>query len=145
MISNPKHGWCDFNIDGFSGQASYITDVPIDLLDAFINFWTVHPSLAVYFDEEGSSFTLVINPYSVYIIEEKEIDNLIYINNNIENLTLELINDIESDFDNWVNFLLEDNVKEKRNELTDKLNQLKAIVVERNIKENPCISDDQER
>ena len=26
----------------------------------------------VWFDEEGSEFTLVMNPYSIFIIEEKE-------------------------------------------------------------------------
>lgn len=33
MISNPKNGWCNFKLGDFEGTPSYITDVPIDLLD----------------------------------------------------------------------------------------------------------------
>jgi hypothetical protein len=40
MISNPKYGWCDFKIEDnnsneFFGTPSYITNVPVDLLQAF--------------------------------------------------------------------------------------------------------------
>lgn len=37
MISNPKHGWCNFKLRTFEGTPSYLTDVPIDLLTAFID------------------------------------------------------------------------------------------------------------
>lgn len=35
MISNPEHGWCDFVLGDFYGTPSYITNVPVDLLQAF--------------------------------------------------------------------------------------------------------------
>ena len=37
MISNPKHGWCNFKLRTFEGTPSYLTDVPVDLLKAFID------------------------------------------------------------------------------------------------------------
>ena len=36
MLSNPKAGWCELKIGNFKGTPSYLTDVPIDMLTAFI-------------------------------------------------------------------------------------------------------------
>ena len=43
MISNPKHGWCDFKIEDdnnnvFFGIPSYITNVPVNLLQSFLEY-----------------------------------------------------------------------------------------------------------
>ena len=38
MISNPHAGWCDFKLGDFEGSPSYLTDVPVDLLNAFIEY-----------------------------------------------------------------------------------------------------------
>ena len=70
MISNPKYGWCNFDLKVFHGTPSYLTDVPVDLLNAFIQYHTTGTGIA-WFDEEGTEFTLVITPYSLFIIEEK--------------------------------------------------------------------------
>ena len=67
MISNPKNGWCNFKLGDFEGTPSYITNTPIDLLDAFIDYYTRGYGLA-YFDEEGSEFTLLLTWYGVYIL-----------------------------------------------------------------------------
>lgn len=71
MISNPKHGWCNFELRTFEGIPSYLTDVPVDLLEAFIDLHTKGTGIA-WFDEEGTEFTLVLTPYSLFIIEEKD-------------------------------------------------------------------------
>lgn len=60
----------------------------------------------VCFDEEGTEFTLVLTPYSLFIIEEKDkevLHNFSYIN--IVDLEKELINDIEKDIDSWSDFI----------------------------------------
>lgn len=41
MISNPKHGWSNFDLRVFHGTPSYLTDVPVDLLNAFIQYRTI--------------------------------------------------------------------------------------------------------
>lgn len=56
MIYNPRFGWCNFKLGTFFGTPSYLTDVPVDLLDAFINYYE-KGSGTVVFDEEGSHFT----------------------------------------------------------------------------------------
>lgn len=106
MISNPKHGWCNFQLGDFNGTPSYLTDVPVGLLDAFINYYKTGYGVAV-FDEEGASFTLVMTQYnsSIYIIEEKDSPVLHDLSDfQIEDLKKELINDIEQDLTGWSYF-----------------------------------------
>lgn len=118
MISNPKHGWCDFMLSDekdnlFVGTPSYLTNVPVDLLQAFLDYKTKGLGIA-WFDEEGAEFTLVLNPYSMYIIAENEHTELIDFSKvKIDDLIKELIQDIESDLDKWSMFDCDYNDEEK--------------------------------
>ena len=125
MISNPKNGWCNFKLDDFEGTPSYITDVPIDLLDAFIDYYTRGYGLA-YFDEEGSEFTLLLTWYGVYIIEEKDnVKSHVFYNLNISDLAKEVIADIETNLDGWCNdFMYYSFSKEDLNERLGKLKNM---------------------
>lgn len=67
MISNPNFGWCEFQLGNFRGTPSFLTDVPIELLEAFLNYKLTGRAM-VWFDEEGSEFTLLMNPYSIFIM-----------------------------------------------------------------------------
>lgn len=137
MISDPRYGWCKFKLKEFEGNPSYLTNVPLDLLEAFVNYWTNSACSSIFFDEEGTEFTLVINPNSIFIIEEKEEPKLIYIDDYIQNLTLELIDDIEKDINGWTNFITndeEEDINEQRNALMSNLITLKSIVKDKNIK-----------
>lgn len=108
MISNPKHGWCDFMLSDekdnlFVGTPSYTTNVPVNLLQAFL-YYKINGQGMAWFDEEGTEFTLVLNPYSMFIIAENEDgEGRLYDFSelNIDNLIKELIQDIESDLDEW--------------------------------------------
>ena len=71
MISNPKYGWCDFELGDFHGHPSYLTNVPVDLLEAFINYFKNGTGLC-FFDEEGSEFTLILKSRTILIMEENE-------------------------------------------------------------------------
>lgn len=105
MISNPKYGWCNFKIRDFEGTPSFLTDVPIELLEAFIDLFNSGRGIA-WFDEEGTEFTLVMTPYSIYIIEEK--DKVVlhdYSEMTPKKLARELIEDIESNIVGWGAFL----------------------------------------
>ena len=103
MISKPLHGWCEFHLGDFIGHPSYTTDVPMDILNAFEEYiCTNNRCVSVAFDEEGSDFYLILTPYDIYIISERE-ETLLhhYDNKPILEIALELTNDIESDFNNW--------------------------------------------
>ena len=111
MISNPKHGWCDFMLSDekdnlFVGTPSYVTNVPVDLLQSFLEY-KINAQGMAWFNEEGTEFTLVLNPYSIYIIaENEEGEGRLYDFSelNIDNLIKELIQDIESGLIEWSMF-----------------------------------------
>lgn len=130
MVSNPKHGWCNFDLRTFHGTPSYLTDVPVDLLDAFIQYHTTGTGIA-RFDEEGTEFTLVLTPYSLFIIEEKEKPILHDLSDiKTEELEKELIEDIEKDLIGWSEFITSDDRKEiivHRNEIRNKIAMLKEL------------------
>lgn len=119
MLSNPKHGWCNFKLGTFEGTPSYLTDVPIDILTAFIDYHNKGCGV-IWFDEEGTEFTLVITPYSLFIIEEKEKPILHdFSEMKIVDLEKELIKDIESDLCGWANFTTDNDVEEIKQHETE--------------------------
>ena len=130
MISNPKHGWSNFDLKVFHGTPSYLTDVPVDLLNAFIQYHTTGTGIA-WFDEEGTEFTLVITPYSLFIIEEKDKPVLHDFSEiKINNLEKELIEDIEKDLIGWSEFIIDDDREEvimHRDEIRNKIAMLKEL------------------
>ena len=101
MISNPKAGWCTFKLDNFTGSASYITDVPVDLLQTFINYEQTGSGVCS-FDEEGSNFVFVIEDCNKeYIISKRQSTEVFQFYKDVSNLEKEVIKDIESDLDAW--------------------------------------------
>lgn len=128
MISNPKHGWSNFDLKVFHGTPSYLTDVPVDLLNAFIQYHVTGTGI-VWFDEEGTEFTLVITPYSLFIIEEKDEPVLHdFSEMDIDNLEKELIEDIEKDLTGWSEFITTGDIDEvimHRDEIRNKITMLK--------------------
>lgn len=127
IISNPKHGWCSFDLNDFYGRPSYLTDVPCDLLTCFISYKIKGVGVA-WFDEEGTEFTLILNPSGVFIIEEKEIPVLHdYYEVEIDALIEEFISDLKSDIDGWAEFVPADEAAEfkvHRDEIIRKINIL---------------------
>nr|DAK93440.1 MAG TPA: hypothetical protein [Caudoviricetes sp.] len=130
MISNPKHGWSNFDLKAFHGTPSYLTDVPVDLLNAFIQYHTTGTGIA-WFDEEGTEFTLVITPYSLFVIEEKGEPILHDFSEiKINNLEKELIEDIEKDLIGWSEFITSNDREEvimHRDEIRNKIAMLKEL------------------
>ena len=130
MISNPKHGWSNFDLKVFHGTPSYLTDVPVDLLNVFIQYHTTGTGIA-WFDEEGTEFTLVITPYSLFVIEEKDKPVLHDFSEiKINNLEKELIEDIEKDLIGWSEFITSDDREEvimHRDEIRNKIAMLKEL------------------
>lgn len=139
MISNPKHGWCDFMLSDerdnlFVGTPSYVTNVPVDLLQAFLDYKTKGQGIA-WFNEEGTEFTLVLNPYSMFVIaENEEGEGRLYDFSevNIDNLIKELIQDIESGLTGWSMFYCgcddEEEIKVNRELIRNLICQLKEYL-----------------
>ena len=130
MIKNDGHGWGTFKLGNFTGRLSYIEDVPVDLLQAFID-WHDKGSGCAWIDEEGTEFTLVLTPYSVYVIVERGGVELIDLSElKIEEIEKELIDDIENDLTGWSEFLPNDEIEEislHRDRIRTKLWMLKEL------------------
>jgi len=106
MLTTPQDGWTYLQLENFSEHASYLTDVPNDCLDAFIYALRTNNPAIVYFDAEGFDFHLVSSYYRSYIIRDRE-DNSVdtyVIEKDIIELAKELVNDIQRDFDDWLNW-----------------------------------------
>ena len=108
--------------------------VPKDLLDAFISYFTRGTGIA-WIDEEGSEFTLVLNPYSFFIISERDKVNLINLSDVKDiDLVKELIADIEENIDSYSKFwcVIQQNnleaILEHKKEIELKIKQLKKII-----------------
>lgn len=134
MISNLKYGWCDFKLGSFEGTPSYLTDVSLDLLDAFLGYHYKGIGM-VWFDEEGTEFTLVINPYSMFVITERDENPVLYDFSelNVSDLERELIEDIEKDIIGWSEFITDDDREEimiHRDSILQRIAKLKEFLGE---------------
>jgi hypothetical protein len=124
MINNPKNGWCNFQIGEFEAMPSYLTNVPIDLLDCFIDYFTKNQGVC-WFDCEGEEFTFVLTPCSTFIIYEGEKTMLYSIGDTPRDLAIELIKDIELD-KNW--FLWDEEMyKNQATKIKDRIYKLKQF------------------
>ena len=148
MLGKPKHGWTNVSIGDYSDQASYLDDVPLDCLNAFINGYSSYLPITISFDAEGHEFLLVVDYYTTHIIsnrdfimalrtggEEKERFILKSYDINRDDLAKELINDIESNLEGWVHWFFADpfvdddeNSAERRKELIEHIEKLKELI-----------------
>lgn len=134
MLSKPKYGWTDITLGDFTGRGSYLTDIPIDLLNAFINALRDFIPASVFFNEEGSEFTLVSHYDGTYIIVEREDKpELISVDIRFIELIKEVINDIESDIKGWADWmcycdLTVEELAERENLLKIKIEELKNLL-----------------
>jgi len=106
MFTKPQYGWTNLQIDDISLRTSYLTDVPNDCLDSFIYALQTNNPAVIYFDAEGFEYHLVSSYYRSYIIVDKEDNsvNTYVIEKGIVELVMELINDIENYFEDWLNW-----------------------------------------
>lgn len=134
MISNPGCGWCKFQISeqgkSFEGHPSYLTDVPVDLLEAFLDFYDHGYGMAC-FDEEGSEFTLVLTEHCVYVIERRG-ETILHTFDQIDAIVLakELTRDIERNLDEWASFTTgdEEELSYHRQQVIERLVWLKELL-----------------
>lgn len=128
MLSKPCAGWTKVTIGDFEGRASYMTDVSMDCLIAFINALEYNIPASILFNEEGSEFTLVTSVDGTYVISEREESKLFVINKRFSKLARELINDIEDNLEDWV---LWDYDYEFHNDSEGILNERRNIIKKR--------------
>ncbi len=138
ILINPRYGWVTVKIGDWSDRASYLTNVPLDALDAFINSYNRWQPATIKFDAEGWEYIVVIDDYYTYIIDYPHDGNfdaspvLTIVEIKKDDLAKELINDIQSNFYEWVSWSFDDDPEERieyQNLLNNKLRTLKEIVL----------------
>lgn len=109
MLDKPEYGWSRITIGYWSEQCSYLDDVPMDLLNAFISTISNKTPSFVRFDAEGWEYIIVFSANSVEIFTEEATDVYYsssiyrheYIPINLKKLALELLSDVRRDLEAW--------------------------------------------
>ena len=115
MLSKPYCGWCDVVIGDFKAPASYLSEVPVDCLNAMILAISNSSDFCVSFDAEGWEYKVISDRCKTFVIIEKDGVELKVIDKDIISLKDELIDDIESNIKDWSHWSLseeDDSVEE---------------------------------
>ncbi|MGG7131261.1 hypothetical protein [Clostridium perfringens] len=133
MLGTPKHGWVDINIGDFEGRGSYLDDVAMNFLNAFISSYTYGIPACVEVDEEGTEFTVISNNAETTILINRDNTSIEQISINRDTLSKELLYDIESNLDGWANWfsyldLTQEELIKRKNDLKDKICILKELI-----------------
>jgi len=153
MLREPKAGWTNIYFGNeYLGCASYITDVPIDLLNAFISYFSQkekYLGFHVEFDAEGYIFGIIQFNNILYEIDTatdsyipnlKELDPKLLGLESYSNadevllcLAKEVIFDINNYLELWVSweadeFMSKEEKEKRKNELEEKSFILEKLI-----------------
>lgn len=79
MFTNPNSGWTTVTLGDFTDRASYLTNVPNDLIHALIYGIETYSPTSVQFDAEGWDYTITFRPLETYVVRVKEVPELFVI------------------------------------------------------------------
>lgn len=98
MLSLVGSGWAKIQYRDFTGYCSYLTEVPVDILNGCIDYLDARycGTSSIFFDEEGSEFTLMIGRTKSVIIAERETTEIYVVDMDYQTLMSQLISDIET-------------------------------------------------
>lgn len=132
MISNPSKGFCKFNIGFFNGYPDNTTNVPLELLNAFINYHKLGYGIALI-DERDMGYSLILIEYDKDILLRYvgPVDGIIAFKElKISDLEEQLIRDIEGNLEGWCYFIEPQTKKEletQKNKILTLLEKLKKL------------------
>lgn len=108
MLDAPKLGWSKIHIGAWSDRRSYLDDVPMKLLEAFVRCFRESEPQSVRFDAEGYEYILVFDTYQTCVITSKDGNELTVLDVDYRTLVAECITDIRRDLDAWEAFMYSD-------------------------------------
>lgn len=125
MFSIPKNGWVNLTIENWTDRASYLTDVPQDVLEACISFMK-NPSrpACISFDAEGWEYILIIGHYNTYVIEDKDEERLYCFEKSSTDLIEEIYTDINNNLYDWSMWSFNSDIEERRKEDEEEIRTL---------------------
>lgn len=149
MLSKPNAGWTDITIgDIMIGTASYIEDIPVNVLNAFIEYFNEDNCLnfSIEFDAEGYFFGLVEFNGELFVINNQtgeKIPNMTKVSTDalrkiLGKLAVEVIQNIQENMMSWVLWDFDDleykndkKVEERKNLLNKKCDLLASQLREK--------------
>lgn len=108
MLDTPKYGWSNIHIGEWFDRCSYLDDVPMKLLEAFVRCFRCSEPQSIRFDAEGYEYIIVFDTYQTYVITSKEDDELTVLDATYQKLAPECVVDIRRDLDTWVDFQVDE-------------------------------------
>lgn len=124
-----NYGWArvDIGENGsiFTGSASYLNDTPVDFLEAFKDCVDNYSTPTIKCDEEGSEFIIVVDDYRTYIISERDDTRLFTWEIHRKDFIKQVLIDIESQLENAVHFMYDD---EDEKELEERKNKIITLI-----------------
>ena len=127
MLTKPDCGWTTVTLGNFTDRASYLTNVPDELLHALIYGIETYNPASVQFDAEGWDYTITFRPLETYIVRIKEEPELFVIDAGIYEIAREVLTDIERDLDAWMEWNTDDYC-ENLSSLSKKISRLKWLI-----------------
>lgn len=103
VLEKPFGGWVNIHVYNFVDRASYLTDVPMDILQSLIAAYRHHTPAAVKFDAEGWEWILVMDDFDIHIISDDCVEGFTYCNYEVDrdDFVQKVISDILRDIDDW--------------------------------------------
>jgi len=144
MLATPHCGWSTIQIGDWSDRVSYISDVPNNILNAFIGTKTSYDPISVKFDAEGWEFIIVFDHFETHILDygyKNEEEYLADKENKLKLFTFEisrfdiikeLVSDMERDLDDWtmwysfISYHEVEAINKRKIQLKNKIDKLKA-------------------
>lgn len=105
MLMTPKHGWTALEMGDIHVPAiSYICDPHLDLCEAFSEYLEPYTNAigSAQFDHEGTFTIVVISIIGVSVIDGVADRTYDISHEEIKHYAQELVNDLERDFDVWI-------------------------------------------
>lgn len=136
VLEKPLNGWINIHICDFVDRASYLTDVPIDILQSLIGAYKYHIPAAIKFDADGWEWILIIDNFDIHIISDGEdyADQFEYLHFEVDrdDFVQKIICNLLDNIDDWVVWCIdedEDNaVTNRKTEILQLIEELKMLM-----------------
>lgn len=133
-LSHVSCGWCIVRIGNFAGHASYLTDIPFDILDSILLLIKYGQTPIIHFDEEGSRFYIVIDEYYVDVISSRDERELYTFEVDRRGFILDIVNDIYNNIDAFAAFTYDEwpTSEKRKKKLLKKIAKIREFVKDKN-------------
>lgn len=138
MLSEPKYGWTVVNIGDFNERASYLTDIPIDILNNACSLINGSNCCEIYFDAEGFDYIVEYKEGILRVIEETDFnikEEKVCVSKSLYSFISEIYIDITLYLDgwlNWMNMIEEDKetnwYKKRKKEILKRLKEIELFL-----------------